>query len=225
MNDVTQLLIDLKDDKNADFVAKLTPNVAKERILGVKVPTLRQLAKSLYTSYNYENFLNATPHYYLEENSLHLFILGYEKDFEKAVTAVDKFLPYVDNWGTCDGFSSSTFKKNTDKLTPYVDKWLKSGQTFTIRFGISMLLKHYLDENFTPDVLEKVAKVKSDEYYVNMMISWFFATALAKQWNYAIKYIEENRLSDFCHNKTVQKARESFRITEEQKIFLQKLKR
>lgn len=225
MTDVTKLLIDLKDDKNADFVAKLTPNVAKERILGVKVPTLRQLAKSLYTSCNYENFLNDTPHYYLEENSLHLFILGYEKDFEKAVTAVDKFLPYVDNWATCDGFSSLTFKKNTDKLTPYVDKWLKSGQTFTIRFGISMLLKHYLDENFTPEVLEKVAKVQSDEYYVNMMIACFFATALAKQWNYAIKYIEENRLSDFCHNKTIQKARESFRITEEQKIFLRKLKR
>lgn len=225
MNDVTKLLIDLKDDKNADFVAKLTPNVAKERILGVKAPTLRQLAKSLYTSCDYENFLNDTPHYYLEENSLHLFILGYEKDFEKAVTAVDDFLPYVDNWGTCDGFSSAAFKKNHSALMRYVDKWITSEQTYTIRFGVLMLMKYYLDENFTPEVLTKVAKIKSNEYYVNMMIAWFFATALAKQWNYAIKYVENNRLSDFCHNKTIQKARESFRISEEQKIFLRKLKR
>lgn len=224
MNDVTKLLINLKDDKNADFVAKLTPNVEKERILGVKVPTLRQIAKSLYASCDYKNFLSATPHYYLEENSLHLFILGYEKDFDKAVRAVDKFLPYVDNWGTCDGFSSLTFKKNTDKLTPYIDKWLKSKQTFTIRFGISMLLKYYLDENFTPDVLEKAAKIYSDEYYVNMMIAWFFATALCKQRDLAIKYIENKTLSPFCHNKTIQKARESFRISAPDKEYLKSLK-
>lgn len=225
MNDVTNLLIDLKDDKNAEFLSKLVPTVEKTRILGVRTPALRKLAKSLQKSSERDAFLNDLPHVYLEENSLHLFILGNEKNFEKAIAKVDDFLPYVDNWATCDGFSSAAFKKNPSLLAPYIDKWLKSEKTYTVRFGISMLLKYYLDENFTPGVLEKVEKVQSDEYYVNMMVAWFFATALAKQWNDTIKYIEENRLSDFCHNKTIQKARESFRVTEEQKIFLQKLKR
>lgn len=225
MNDVTKLLIDLKDDKNAAFVAKLTPTVEKGRILGIRTPRLRQLAKTLYKTPEAEDFLRDIPHCYLEENTLHLFILGHEKDFEKAALKVDKFLPYVDNWATCDGFSSVAFKKNPDSLIHYIDKWITSGQTYTIRFGVLMLMKYYLDENFTPEVLEKVSKIQSDEYYVNMMIAWFFATALAKQRNYTIKYIEENRLSDFCHNKTIQKARESFRISDSEKEYLKTLKR
>lgn len=222
---VTEKLISLSDEKNADFVSKLTPTVDREKILGVRTPILRKLAKNLYNTEEAENFLASTPHYYLEENTLHLFLLGLEKNFEKAIKQVDEFLPFVDNWATCDGFSSTVFKKSADKLSPYIDKWMSSNKTYTVRFGVLMLMKYYLDENFTEEVLEKVSSIKSNEYYVNMMIAWFFATALAKKWNYAVKYLKENRLSDFCHNKTIQKARESFRITEEQKIFLKTLKR
>lgn len=222
---VTEKLLNLSDQKNADFLSKLTPTVEREKVLGVRTPNLRKLAKSLYGTKEAEKFLASTPHYYLEENTLHLFLLGFEKDFFKAVKAVDEFLPYVDNWATCDGFSSTTFKKNPDLLSPYVDKWISSDKTYTVRFGVLALMKYYLDENFTEEVLKKVSKISSDEYYVNMMISWFFATALAKKWDYAIKYIEENRLSDFCHNKTIQKARESFRVLDEHKEYLKGLKR
>lgn len=225
MTEVFEKLISLSDEKNADFLSKLTPTIDRKRVLGVRTPNLRKLAKNLYATKEAEDFLAATPHYFLEENTLHLFLLGLEKDFEKAVNKVDEFLPFVDNWATCDGFSSITFKKNADRLSPYIDKWISSNKTYTVRFGVSMLLKYYLDANFSDEVLVKVSKISSDEYYVNMMISWFFATALAKQWDCTVKYIEENRLSDFCHNKTIQKARESFRITEEQKIYLKTLKR
>lgn len=225
MTIVTEKLISYSDEKNADFLSKLTPTVDRKRVLGVRTPILRKLAKNLYGTTEAEDFLGSTPHYYLEENTLHLFLLGLEKNFEKAITKVDEFLPFVDNWATCDGFSSLAFKKNTDRLSPYIDKWISSKKTYTVRFGVGMLLRYYLDENFSEEVLSKVSKISSDEYYVNMMIAWFFATALAKKWDYAVKYIRENRLSDFCHNKTIQKARESFRITEEQKSFLKTLKR
>lgn len=225
MTIVTEKLISFSDEKNADFLSKLTPTVDRKRILGVRTPILRKLAKNLYGTKEAEDFLASTPHYYLEENTLHLFLLGLEKNFEKAITKVDEFLPFVDNWATCDGFSSLAFEKNTDRLSPYIDKWISSKKTYTVRFGVGMLLRYYLDENFSEEVLSKVSKISSDEYYVNMMIAWFFATALAKKWDYAVKYIRENRLSDFCHNKTIQKARESFRITEEQKSFLKTLKR
>lgn len=224
-NTVTEKLLSLTDAKNADFVAKLTPTIPRERILGVKVPVLRSLGKALYGTEDGKAFINALPHRYLEENTLHFFIISNEKDFDKLVYEVERFLPYVDNWATCDGFSSPTFKKNTDRLTPYIDKWLLSKETYTVRFAVSMLLKYYLDDDFTPSVLEKVAKIQSEEYYVNMMISWFFQTALVKQWDFAIEYIKENRLNDFCHNKTIQKSRESFRIPQERKDYLKSLKR
>lgn len=224
-NTVSEKLLSLTDVKNADFVAKLTPTIPRERILGVKVPVLKSLGKALYDTDDGTEFIKTLPHYYLEENSLHFFIISNEKDFDKLIDEVERFLPYVDNWTTCDGFSSSTFKKNTERLTPYIDKWLLSKEIYTIRFAVSMLLKYYLDDKFTPSVLEKVAKIRSNEYYVNMMISWFFQTALVKQWDFAIKYIEENLLNDFCHNKAIQKSRESFRISDERKAYLKSLKR
>lgn len=224
-NTVTEKLLSLYDEKNADFVAKLTPTIPRERILGVKVPVLRSLGKALYGTEDGKAFINALPHRYLEENSLHFFIISNEKDFDKLIIEVEKFLPYVDNWATCDEFSSHTFKKNTNRLTPYIDKWLQSKKTYTARFAVGMLLKYYLDDNFTPSVLEKVAKIQSEEYYVNMMISWFFQTALVKQWDFAIEYIKKNRLNDFCHNKAIQKSRESLRISDERKAYLKSLKR
>ncbi len=223
-NFVTETLLNLKDEKNADFLSKLVPSIPRESILGVKVPVLRKLAKSLYGTAEGNAFLSSAPHVYLEENSLHFFIISNEKDFLKAIILTEEFLPYVDNWSTCDGFSSVAFKKNLGLLSPYIDKWIASEKTYTVRFGISMLLKYYLDGEFSPCVLEKVSNIKSGEYYVDMMIAWFFATALCKHWQETIKYLEDKKLSKFCHNKTIRKACESFRIMTEQKAYLKTLK-
>lgn len=221
---ITERLISLSNVKDGDFSAKLTPSVERSAVLGVKVPVLRKLAKEYYGTLQGNDFLKSLPHKYLEENSLHFFMVSLEKDFDKQIILVNQFLPYVDNWATCDEFSSATFKKNPDKLLPYIKTWIKSDKTYTVRFGIGMLLKYFLDDNYFTGVLDMVAEVKSEEYYVNMMTAWFFATALAKRYDDAIKFFTHKTLSTFCHNKSIQKACESFRISDEHKAFLKALK-
>ena len=193
-------------------------------MIGVRTPDLRNDAKKIIKENKYKEFLEELPHKYFDENQLHAFIISEIKDYEKCIIYINKFLPYVDNWATCDQMSPKIFKKNKDKLIIEIMRWIKSKETYTVRFGIGMLMQYYLDDDFNPKYLEKVSKIKSKEYYVNMMIAWYFATALAKQYDEAIKYIENDILDKWTHNKTIQKALESYRITSEQKKYLKSLK-
>ena len=222
--EITKRLFELQDEKYADFQAKLTPGIPRESFIGVRVPEVRKLAKSYYKDSESAAFLQELPHQYYDENMLHGLVLSEMKDFEACVKAVDAFLPYVDNWAVCDIMSPKVFKKHKEELLPVIKRWVASDQVYTCRFGMEMLMSHYLDQDYKPEYLEIVADVHSEEYYVNMMIAWFFATALAKQWDTVIPYIEENRLEPWVHNKTIQKARESYRITPEQKEYLKGLK-
>lgn len=201
------------------------PSLDPDSIIGVRTPALRSLAKELSKREDIDKFLNSLPHKYFEENQLHAFILSGMKDAVKAFELVDKFLPYVDNWATCDQMSPKIFKKNKELLLEYTDKWINSDLPYVKRFGIGMLMEHFLDEDFKTTYLTKVSKIRSDEYYVNMMIAWFFATALAKQYDATLPYIEKQKLDIWTHNKTIQKSVESYRITPEQKEYLKSLKR
>ncbi|MBR6304899.1 MAG: DNA alkylation repair protein, partial [Paludibacteraceae bacterium] len=171
-----------------------------------------------------QEFMQALPHRYFDENQLHAFILSEEKDFDKCLEELEQFLPYVDNWATCDQLSPICFKKHTTELLPHIRKWMKSTHTYTIRFGMGRLMRYYLDEAFRPEFLEWVASIKSDEYYIRMMQARFFATALAKQWDATLPYIEQGRLEKDTHNKTIQKAVESYRITAEKKAMLKTMR-
>lgn len=222
--DLTNRLIALSDEKYADFQAKLTPTVARERFIGVRVPTARKLAKEVYKSGEYEAFLSDLPHKYFDENMLHGLILSEYKDYDACIQKVDDFLPYVDNWAVCDILSPKSFKKNRDKLMHKILEWTESDLAYTVRFGLEMLMTHFLDEDFKAEYLKIPAKVQSEEYYVNMMIAWFFATALAKQWRDAIPYIENRVLEPWTHNKTIGKARESYRLADDKKEYLKTLK-
>lgn len=222
--EITEKLRELSDEEYRLFQLKLMPGVTEDRVLGVRTPLLRKFAKELAKDPDIENFLTDIPHRYYDENNLHGFIISECKDYEKSVAYVDAILPYVDNWATCDLLSPKAFKKNRDKLIKDIDRWLASNETYTVRFGIEMLMSHFLDEDFRPEYLEKLTSIHSEEYYVNMMLAWFFATALAKQWDDTISYIEEKRLSVWVHNKTIQKAVESYRITDEQKAYLKGMK-
>ena len=222
--EITKRLFELQDEKYADFQAKLTPGIPRESFIGVRVPEVRKLAKSYYKDSESAAFLQELPHQYYDENMLHGLVLSEMKDFEACVKAADAFLPYVDNWAVCDIMSPKVFKKHKEELLPVIKRWVAPDQVHTCRFGMEMLMSHYLDQDYKPEYLEIVADVHSEEYYVNMMIAWFFATALAKQWDTVIPYIEENRLEPWVHNKTIQKARESYRITPEQKEYLKGLK-
>lgn len=217
-------LFKLQDLKYKEFQCRLMPTVSPDRVIGVRTPDLRTLAKELSKVPEAMEFLSMLPHKYYEENNLHSFIICTIKDYNKAVEEVDKFLPYVDNWATCDQMSPKVFKKHLPELYIKIQEWLRSDKTYTIRFGIGMLMGLYLDEAFTPEVLELVSRVRSDEYYVNMMIAWFFATALAKQYDASLPYIQEGKLDKWTHNKSIQKAVESYRITDEQKVYLRTLK-
>ena len=219
-----ELLFTHQDTGYKAFQSKLIPNVDAEKIIGVRTPVLKKIAKQLYQETDVTEFLNTLPHTYYEENNLHGLLIGQMKDYEECIMQLDRFLPYVDNWATCDLLRPKCFAKNTDKLITSITKFLNSEETYTIRFGIEMLMVHYLDAHFDKSCLQMVASVKSEQYYVNMMIAWYFATALAKQWEAALPYIEERRLGVWVHNKTIQKARESRRIGEEQKKYLAKLK-
>ena len=216
-------LFALRDETNAAFMARLVPTLPPESVLGVRMPDCRALAKELCRMPDIGEFLTDLPHRYLDENNLHALILNEEKDCAAAVAAIDAFLPYVDNWATCDALRPKAFKKHPSALPDECRRWMRSGATYTVRFGIEMLMTHYLDEDFRPEYLEEVSIIKSKEYYVNMMIAWYFATALAKQYEATISYIEQRRLDQWTHNKTIRKAIESCRITEERKAYLRTL--
>ena len=216
-------LFELRDETNAAFMARLVPMLPPESVLGVRMPDCRALAKELCRMPDIGEFLTDLPHRYLDENNLHALILNEEKDCAAAVAAIDAFLPYMDNWATCDALRPKAFKKHPSALPDECRRWMRSGATYTVRFGIEMLMTHYLDENFRPEYLEEVSIIKSKEYYVNMMIAWYFATALAKQYEAAVPYIEQRRLDQWTHNKTIRKAIESCRITEERKAYLRTL--
>ena len=217
-------LMTLKDDKLRDFQAKLIPTVDINTIIGIKTDVLRKIAKDMIKNNEAEAFIKKLPHQYFEENQIHAFILSELKDYNKCIEEIDIFLDYVDNWATCDQMSPKIFKKHLEELRIKILEWINSNQTYRIRFGVSMLLEFYLGEYFKESDLELVGNIKSEEYYVNMMIAWYFSTALVKQYDYAIKVIEDKLLSKFCHNKTIQKAIESYRISDEKKTYLRSLK-
>ena len=221
---IRETLFSLRDEKFAAFQARLIPNVAPERIIGVRTPALRKLAKTLRGSGEAEEFLKALPHDFFEENNLHAFLLCEMKDFDACVQAVEDFLPYVDNWATCDQMSPGVFRKNKQALLPYIRCWIASERCYTRRFGTGMLMSHFLDEDFREEYLRLVSDKRREEYYVNMMIAWYFATALAKQYEAALPYLENRRLDPWVHNKTIQKAVESFRVSDEHKACLRALK-
>ena len=224
MESITKLLFELRDEEYAKFQAKLTPSVDPKLFIGVRVPDVRKLAKELKNDPGVEVFLQELPHKYYDENMLHGLLISEIKDFDIAIKETDRFLPYVDNWAVCDIMSPKVFKKHKTELIECIRKWAKSKKTYTIRFEIEMLMSHYLDDDFKAEYLDIPARIRSDEYYVNMMIAWFFATALTKQWDSAIQYVENVRLDKWTHNKTIQKAVESYRITDEQKSYLRTLK-
>lgn len=223
--DIEKSLFALKDEKYAEFQAKLTPTVDKNLFIGVRVPDTRKLAKEIYKSGYYSGFLHELPHKFYDENMLHGLIVSEIKEYDECIAAVDRFLPYVDNWAVCDIMSPKCFKKNKDKLMDKIIEWSGSDKVYTARFGIEMLMTHFLDEDFKLEYLEIPANVQLEDYYAKMMVAWFFATALAKQWDAAIPYLKENRLEAWTHNRTIQKARESYRITDEQKAYLKTIKR
>ena len=224
MKEIVDLLFENSDEAYASFQGPLIPNIRQSSVIGVRTPVLKKLAKEIQSKPYCEDFLKELPHKYFDENQLHGFIISDIKDFPTCIKLVDAFLPFVDNWATCDQTSPAVFKKHKEELLPYINRWLTSSHTYTVRFAIGMLMKHFLDDDFKPDYLMQVAGIRSEEYYINMEIAWFLATALAKQWDSTIPLIETKSLSKWVQNRTIQKARESFRITAEQKEYLKSLK-
>lgn len=222
---IQKRLLKLSDEKNADFSAKLTPGIDREKFLGVRIPASRKLAKEIIKGNEHKDFLNSLPHKYYDENILHSILISEIKDYDECIKYIDEFLPYVDNWAVCDTMSPKAFKNKHERLINDILRWVDSDQTYTIRFGLKILMAHFLDNDFKKEYLEIPAKIKSNEYYINMMIAWFYATALAKQWDSTIVYIENGVLDKWVHNKAIQKARESYRITTEQKEYLKSLKK
>lgn len=221
---ITDRLKAMADEDYAVFQRRLVPSVPPERILGVRTPALRALARELTGTEQGEAFLAHLPHWYFEENNLHAFMVERIREYPAAMAAVEAFLPYVDNWATCDLISPKVFKKHRGELIEQIKLWLADSRTYVIRFGMRMLMSHFLDGDFSPEYLELAATVESGEYYVNMMQAWFFATALAKRYPETLPYIKQHRLGTWVHNKTIQKAVESFRISAEQKTYLKTLK-
>lgn len=214
----------LKEKEYADFQAKLVPTIEPSTILGIRVPKLRALAKSYIRDQECQVFLDSLPHNYYDENMLHAILISEMKDYDKCINRLEAFLPYVDNWAVCDIMSPKLFKRYKEDLMTRIKVWMASEKTYTIRFGLGMLMTHFLDEDFRPEYLDMASSIRSDEYYVNMMIAWFFATALAKQWEVSLPYIEDKRLDDWTHKKAIQKARESLRISKGKKEYLKGLK-
>lgn len=222
--EIKEELFSLRDEKYRDFQIKLMPTVAPERVIGVRTPQLRALAKKLAKRDDTGEFLASLPHEYFDEDQLHAFILSGMKDYVSCIEGVCAFLPYIDNWATCDQMSPKVFRKNREDLLRHIKEWIVSDETYTVRFGAGMLMEHFLGDDFDPAYPEMVAGIESDEYYVNMMRAWYFATALAKNWDEALPFIEEKRLDEWTHNKAIQKSVESYRITPEQKDYLRSLK-
>lgn len=218
-------LFELQDLKYRDFQAKLMPTVSKDLIIGVRTPDLRKLAKEISKTEHSAEFMRILPHKYYEENNLHAFLIESIKDYDICITELNGFLPFVDNWATCDMMRPKIFKSHLPELLDQIKEWVKSKNAYSVRFGIEMLMCFYLDEHFSEEYPELVSQIRSDEYYIKMMVAWYFATALAKQYNAVIPYLEESRLDTDTHNKTIRKAIESYRISEEKKNYLRKLKR
>ena len=218
--DILKKLYSLQDIKYRDFQGKLLPTVDPGTIIGVRTPDLRRLAKELAKEDDIGTFLDTLPHTWFDENQLHAFILSELKDYSRCIALVDRFLPYIDNWATSDQLSPKVFKKHKTELLKEIKNWLRSDKTYTVRFAVGMLMQHYLDDDFNAAYPKLVAAIRSDEYYINMMRAWYFATALAKQYDAIIPYIEQKKLDPWTHNKAIQKAVESYRITPEQKEYL-----
>ncbi|SDB40406.1 3-methyladenine DNA glycosylase AlkD [Pseudobutyrivibrio sp. YE44] len=213
-------LLQAKDDKYKEFQAKLVPNIPAETIIGVRTPDMRNIAKDVFKSGDYKEFLQQLPHKYYEENLVHFFIISLIKDFDECVQLVEAFLPYVDCWPVSDQATPKSFKKNHEKLLPYIKKWIASDHVYTARFGMRILMNEFLGEDFKEEYLELVASKTGEDYYLKMMVAWYFATALAKQYDASVKFIEQHRLEDWTHKKAIQKAVESYRVTEEHKEYL-----
>lgn len=224
LNEITDRLLELRDEEYRDFHSRLMPTVDKDTIIGVRAPKVRQLSAELYKSGQYEEFLSDLPHRYYEENNLHAFIIERIKDYDRVIFELERFLPYVNNWATCDSMSPKILKKHLPELMIKIKQWLRSDKTYTVRFAVDLLMSFYLDEAFEEEQLALVCGIKSDEYYISMMRAWYFATALAKQYDSTIKVIESKTLDKTVHNKSIQKAIESRRITDEQKAYLRGLK-
>lgn len=219
---IVETLFSMQDLKYRDFHSALMPTVDKEKVIGVRVPALRKFAKSIYGTPEAEEFLHSLPHTYYEENNLHAFLIELNGDYEKTLLLLEEFLPYIDNWATCDMLTPKCFKKHL--TAEKCIEWMNSTHPYTVRFGIEMLMKLFLDEKFSPEYLELVASVKSEHYYVKMMIAWYFATALSKQYESTIPIFNDKLLPVWEHNKAIQKAVESLRITKDQKELLKNLK-
>lgn len=222
---ITEELFKLQDKDYADFISRLTPGIPEDSIIGVRLPKLRKLAAFFYKDPEHLKFLEQLPHKYYDENLLHSILLSKEKDYDICMKEVEDFLPYIDNWAVCDTLSPKIFEKNKNRLLIKVRNWVSSDRTYTCRFGIGMLMRHFLDRDFLPEYLSYPAEVHSDEYYVKMMVAWFYATALAKQWDETLPYIQSGKLDKWTHNKTIQKAVESFRIPDDRKELLKKFRR
>ena len=222
--DITKRLFDIQDLKYRDFQLNLTPGLTAEQMIGVRTPELRKLAREITKAGEAEAFISRLPHRYFEENQLHAFILSEMKDYAVLSDELEKFLPYIDNWATCDQLRPKVFKKNADAVYEKIRIWIKSDHTYTVRFGLGMLMAYFLDDKFMPEHLELAADIVSEDYYINMMRAWYFATALAKQYDDTVKIIESRRMDKWTHNKSIQKARESFRVSDEHKSYLNGLK-
>lgn len=221
---VKDALFSYQDLKYRDFQSPLVPNIDKETIIGVRTPQMRQVAKEFYNTPEGNKFLYKLPHKYYEENLVHFFMIAMIKDFDECVKEVERFLPYVDCWPVCDQSSPKVFKKNHKKLLPLIKKWIASDHVYTARFGIRMLMNEFLGDDFKEEYLEWVASVKGEDYYIKMMVAWYFATALAKRYDETIPYIEQHKLEDWTHKKAIQKAIESYRVSDEHKAYLKTLK-
>lgn len=215
-----QQLFVLQDEEYRDFYSKLMPNIPKEDVIGIRVPVLRKFAKEFAKSDEKEKFLKELPHRYYEENNLHMMLLVEMKDYDGCMQEMEQFLPYINNWATCDFPAPKCFEKHKKDVFEHIKIWIKSSQTYTVRYAIGMLMRLFLEDDFSAEYPQMVAEVSSEEYYINMMIAWYFATALAKQWDAVIPYIEQRKLSPWVHRKTIQKAVESYRITPGQKEYL-----
>lgn len=223
-DDIRKMLWDLADSKYRDFQIPILATVPAGRVIGVRTPELRKLAKELSKRDDIGEFLSDLPHEYFDEDQLHAFVISLMKDLDSCITELERFLPYVDNWATCDQMSPKIFKKNRESLEKRIKEWIASDHTYTKRFAVGMLMEHFLDEDFDIKYLKTVAAIRSDEYYVNMMIAWYFATALAKQYEAALPFIEGHKLDVWTHNKAIQKCVESNRILPKQKEYLKTLK-
>lgn len=223
MNRIQKELFSLQDKKYQEFQSKLIPNIDSKTVIGVRMPVLRKYSKTLKEQ-EIVAFMECLPHDYYEENNLHMMLISSIQDYLTCVQTLNDFLPYVDNWATCDLPIPKCFNKNKKSLLKEINIWIHSDHTYTIRYGIGLLMRLYLDEDFQEEYVKQVCSIQSEEYYVNMMIAWYLATALAKQWDYAIPYLEKRELNEFVHQKTIQKAIESYRISKEQKEYLKTLK-